>query len=107
MIAGMISSKKEGGGVAFQPIKFKPGSTELDAAARLYADELAKLLQERPVLSLKVCGVTNAEDFYDLTLIKINKPAKTKTAEEQRLRLIETHTPKLIELATDEMRLGG
>ena len=101
MIAGMVSSKKEGGGITFEPIKFKPGATTLDTAAREYANELAKLLRDRPVLSLKVCGATNADDFFDVTLIKINKPTKTQAAAEQRLKLIETHKPKLIELAVE------
>jgi hypothetical protein len=101
MIAGMVSSKKEGGGITFEPIKFKPGANKLDAAAREYANELAKLLRDRPVLSLKVCGATNADDFFDVTLIKINKPTKTQAAAEQRLKLIETHKPKLIELAVE------
>lgn len=105
MIAGMMSSKKEGGGVTFEPIKFKPGSTELDAAARKYVNELAALLQERPILSLNVCGATNAEDFFELTLIKINKPTKTQAAVDQRLKLIETHKPKLLELAGERTKV--
>ena len=100
MIAEMLSSKgDEGGGVTFESIKYKPGSTELDAAARKYVDKLVTLLQERPILTLNVCGVTNAEDFFKLTLININKPTKTQAAADQRLKLIETHKPKLLELA--------
>ncbi len=105
MIAGLMSSKKGDGGVTFEPIKFKPGSTELDAAARKYANELATLLQERPILSLKVCGATNAEDFFELTLININKPTKTQAAVDQRLRLIETHKPKLLEMAGERTKV--
>ena len=101
MIAGMLSSNEKGGNVSFESIKFKPGATKLDDAARQYADKLATLLHERPVLSLHVCGMTNAEDFYNLTLININKPTKTQAAAEQRLKLIETHKPKLLELATE------
>lgn len=101
MIAGMISSKGEGSGVTFEPIKFKPGSTELDAEGRKYVNELVTLLQERPILTLNVCGATNADDFVELTLININKPTKTQAAAEQRLKLIETHKPKLLELADD------
>jgi hypothetical protein len=101
MIAGMLSSNEKGGNVSFESIKFKPGATKLDDAARQYADKLATLLHERPVLSLHVCGMTNAEDFYNLTLININKPTKTQAAAEQRLKLIETHKPKLLELAAE------
>jgi hypothetical protein len=101
MIAGMLTSKGDGGGVTFEPIKFKPGSAELDAEGRKYVNELATLLQERPVLSLYVCGATNAADFVELTLININKPTKTQAAADQRLKLIETHKPKLLELANE------
>jgi hypothetical protein len=101
MIAGMLSSKETDSGVTFEPIKFKPGSDELDAEARKYVNELVTLLQERPILTLNVCGATNADDFVELTLIKINKPAKTPAAVEQRQRLIETHKPKLLELANE------
>lgn len=105
MIAGMLSSNEKGGNVSFESIKFEPGVTKLDDTARRYADELATLLRERPVLSLHVCGVTNAEDFYNLTLININKPTKSQTAAEQRLKLIETHKPKLEELAVERTRV--
>jgi hypothetical protein len=101
MIAGMLSSKRDGGGVTFEPIKFKPGSAELDAEGRKYINELATLLLERPVLSLYVCGATNAADFVELTLININKSTKTQAAVEQRLKLIETHKPKLLDLANE------
>ena len=52
-------------------------------------------------MSLYVCGATNATDFVELTLININKPTKTQDAADQRLKLIETHKPKLLELANE------
>jgi len=105
MIAGMLSSQSAGGGLTFEPIKFKAGSAEMDATARKYADELVTLLQERPILSLYVCGESNAEDFFELTLININKPTKTAAAAEQRVKLIETHKPKLLELAKERTQV--
>ena len=104
MIAGMLTSKEDGGGLTFEPIKFNPGSDKLDAEARKYVNELVTLLQERPILTLNVCGATNADDFFELTLIRINKPTKTPAAVEQRLQLIETHKPKLLELANERTR---
>ena len=43
--------------VTFQPAPFDAGSTELNAAARKYLDQLAAKLGEKPKLRVRVCGV--------------------------------------------------
>jgi hypothetical protein len=107
LIGSMLTSdKKEGSGLTFKPIIFKPGSNELDAAAREYADELATLLQSRPLLALDVCGITNPDDFAAVTLISIKLPPNPRPdVAEQRVRLIKTHGPKLTELAVERTQV--
>ena len=107
MIGSMLASAgKEGAGLTFRPVRFPPGSSQLDAAARKYLNELATLLQERPLLSLDVCGRTTPEDFAAVTLIKITLPPNPKPAlVEQRQRLIKTHGPKLRELAIERTQV--
>jgi outer membrane protein OmpA-like peptidoglycan-associated protein len=59
-IAAMLSS--DGGGLAFKPITFPPGSAELGAGSQAAADHLATLLEGKPKLSLLVCGRSTAQD---------------------------------------------
>ena len=66
MIASMLSNAEKGAGPAFQPIEFQPGSAELDAAAKSYADDLTELLAERPKLSLNVCSRLTRQDLDEL-----------------------------------------
>jgi peptidoglycan hydrolase-like protein with peptidoglycan-binding domain len=66
MIASMLSNAEKGAGPAFQPIEFQPGSAELDAAAKSYADDLSELLAERPKLSLNVCSRLTRQDLDEL-----------------------------------------
>ena len=43
--------------ITFEPARFEPGSTELDAAARKYLGQLASKLGEKPKLRVRLCGV--------------------------------------------------
>ncbi|WP_455219545.1 DUF748 domain-containing protein [Kaarinaea lacus] len=105
LIASMLSSVKEGGSQNFKPVIFKAGSSELNNEATKYLDELATLLKERPSLSLNICGRATPDDFKEMTLISIKLPADAKPdLIEERQRLINTHSSKLVELATERTR---
>jgi len=67
LAVSLLSKLTQGGGPAFEPIVFTPGSAQLDEAGRSYADEVAKFLRERPKVSLKLCGRATAQDLAQLT----------------------------------------
>ncbi len=102
----LMSDTKEGTGLVFEPIPFKAGSSDLEKDALIYLNDLAELFKERPRLSLDICGRTTAKDFYAITLVSIElKPDAKPAAIEQRKKLLETHGPKLRELATERTRV--
>ena len=107
MIGSMLASTARQSALpTFNPVLFPAGSSELDAVARHYLDELATLLQERPRLSLDVCGRATPEDFAAITLIRIELPADPKPdLIAQRQRLLQTHGPKLRDLAIERTRV--
>jgi hypothetical protein len=67
LIASMLVSLADSSGPAFVSIEFSPGSAELDRGGKSSADSLAKLLSERPELSLKLCGRFTARDRTAVT----------------------------------------
>jgi hypothetical protein len=102
----LMSGKKEGAGLVFEPVIFEPGSKELDEKAFKYLDELAALFIERPSLALKVCGMTTPQDYYEITSISLKLPSDAKPeAVEQRKKLLETHGPELGELASQRTQV--
>ncbi|UCE89523.1 MAG: hypothetical protein JSW10_01405, partial [Pseudomonadota bacterium] len=118
LIGSMLTSVGEGagGGVRFDPIKFAPGSAELDKAATKYMDELVALLQNQPKLSLKVCGRATIADLSAVSGTPV-KPAaapeagkaKASTPEQAGAvtvpnALLEKHGPELRELAAERTR---
>jgi len=106
LIASMFSSVTKGGNQTFQPILFSPGSSELNAEATKYLDELAILLKERPTLNLHICGRATPEDFKEITKITLDLPPDAKPeAVEQQQQLLKTHGPELLELATERTRV--
>ena len=46
----------------FEPVEFEPGNAQLTSQSQAYLDKIAKLLQERPGLSITFCGVSTQED---------------------------------------------
>lgn len=105
LIGSVFTSISEGGENTFKPILFSPGSSQLNDEAKKYLDELVTLLKERPTLSLNICGRATPDDFKEITLISIELPPDPKPDRlEQRQRLIATHSPKLVELATERTR---
>jgi hypothetical protein len=51
------------GGVRLDPIVFSAGASELDDVGRGLSEKIAKLLDEKPKLSIKVCGKATKADF--------------------------------------------
>ena len=108
MIGSMLfSEKKFGAGLVFEPIKFKPGSSELDKESLQYLDEIDILFIEHPKLSLDLCGRATSHDFYELTGISLKLSANPDPDEvEQRQSLIEEHGTVLRELARQRTRVA-
>ena len=61
MIAGGGSS-----GLSLRPIPFAAGEATLTPEGRVFIDNLAKLLQQRPKLALRVCGKSTQQDVAAL-----------------------------------------
>ncbi len=62
----MLASAAGGGNLSFKPIAFPPGQATLAPEGKVLADNLAKMLKERPKLSLRVCGKSTPEDLQAL-----------------------------------------
>ena len=101
LVLSILASSLDGGGMTIEPIKFPPGSSELDAAAKKSLNELVSLTQDRPRLLLNICGRATPDDFVELTQQSLKLPPDPKPADtEQRTNLIEKHRQQLLELAT-------
>jgi outer membrane protein OmpA-like peptidoglycan-associated protein len=61
MIAGGGSS-----GLSLKPVPFAAGEAALTPEGRVFIDSLAKLLQQRPKLTLRVCGKSTEQDVAAL-----------------------------------------
>ncbi len=63
---GAIAGAVGGGGPSFKPIPFAPGAATLAPEAQVFTDNLAKMLKERPKLTLRVCGRSGVDDLQAL-----------------------------------------
>ena len=63
----------------FEPVQFETGQGELTANAAAYLDKIGTLLQERPALSVTLCGIANLDDRVLLTQ-RLTAPAQTEQA---------------------------
>lgn len=63
---GALATAVGGGGPSFKPIPFEAGAATLTPEAQTFTSNLAKMLKERPKLSLRVCGKTSNEDLQAL-----------------------------------------
>jgi len=82
LIASVLTKKDKGEGITFEPITFAPGSADLDRGAREHADQLLRLLDEHPRLSLKVCGRATATDLEASPKAEVRR-VETRIAPEQ------------------------
>ena len=71
----------------FEPIQYKPGSSEMTSTGQEQLDKLATLLKEKPHLHLTMCGMTNLTDIHEL----YSRTKDLKEGEELKLK------PKQIE----------
>jgi hypothetical protein len=55
-----------GSGLALKPISFAAGEATLTPEGRVFVDSLAKLLQQRPKFTLRVCGKSTEQDVAAL-----------------------------------------
>jgi len=62
LVASIVADLAKGGAPSLDAIEFAPGSARLTQTGRRYADDVAKLLEQKPRLSLKVCGRADAKD---------------------------------------------
>jgi len=74
-IAGMLSDLGSGGGL-FPPVVFAPNSDALDEAGRADTDDVVALLNERPKLSIRVCGRATKADLDAHVAAVIEQAAK-------------------------------
>ncbi len=62
MVALLKMASDEASAVQLNPIEFAPGDDGLDETDRDYLTKLAKVLKERPKISIKICGMATASD---------------------------------------------
>ncbi|KPK55942.1 MAG: hypothetical protein AMS22_02875 [Thiotrichales bacterium SG8_50] len=116
LIGSMLSSVDKGvtGGLQFEPIKFEPGSAELDKASQKYLEELAQLLQNQPKLNLKFCGRATVADLEDVAGQAVAPPAaegekqpppQDEKAAAARKALANEHGAALRELAVERTKV--
>lgn len=56
-----------GSGLSLKPVPFAAGEATLTPEGRVFIDSLAKLLQQRPKLALRVCGKSTQQDVAALS----------------------------------------
>lgn len=91
----LIAKAAGGGPMTFQPIPFAPGEAELTSEGRDMIAGLARVLQERNKLQIKVCGQATAADLNALAGGNLPPSGPEREAQVQELR------PKLEALASE------
>ena len=79
LLLSVIDSATSGSGIKFAPAPFDAGTTTLQPKGVELVDTLAKLLKERPKLTVTLCGRATAED-----LNAVLKPDVDKVLAERR-----------------------
>ena len=111
----LFASTDSKGGVAFNPIAFKPGSTQLEQDGINIARGLADMMQKRPQMTVNVCGRATAQDLSayasqkGLELPKALPPADAGSQaapanDPEELEQIETDMNKLATERTHAVR---
>ncbi|MDT8404922.1 DUF748 domain-containing protein [Sulfuriflexus sp.] len=88
--------------VRLEPVIFTAGSTTLDATALEYQERLTRLLEQRPQLRIKICGIATSSDEKAL----MEKALEAYQAELNRRGSYESGTPVPVPEITDEQLLG-
>jgi hypothetical protein len=90
--------------VRLEPLAFAPGSTELTTELDDYLMKVARILENRPAVNLKVCGIANHADMAATTTTATattTTTTTTKTAESPANLLSKSD---LLELASQRAR---
>jgi hypothetical protein len=86
--------------VRLEPLAFAPGSTKLDTDLDDYLMKVARILENRPAVNLKVCGIANHADMT-ATTTTATTTTKTTTAESPASPVSKSD---LLELASERAR---
>ncbi|GEM_PF-1278186 len=77
--------------VVLDPVKFQPNDAKLKGDAEDYLEHIGTLMQERPGIRIRVCGVATESDRLKLVeLEKDKKEASKKDYEEELLNLAKS-----------------
>ena len=102
LVLSILASGISQSAMSIQPITFKPGSSDLDSAAKEDLDKVVTLTKDRPTLLLNVCGRATAEDFTALTDQSINLPSNpTQADRDRRTKLLAEHDKQMRDLAIE------
>ena len=80
LVAELASEAGKAAVARLETVQFAPGSDELSDSARAYVDKLKTLLDERPQLSLTLCGVATGTDRQVLAGVGSKDKEATATA---------------------------
>lgn len=78
-IAGDAAAK-----IQLDPIPFAPGSSQLNPDQHAYLDKIAELLNERPEVYIRLCGVTTAGDIGALQEMERKRLLAAAKSEQKR-----------------------
>ena len=90
------------GAIRLEPMIFTAGSAVLDATALEYQKRLARLLEQRPQLRIKICGIATNSDQEAL----MEKALEAYQAEVNRRGIYESGTPVPAPEITNEQLLA-
>jgi uncharacterized protein involved in outer membrane biogenesis len=81
--------------VRLKPVDFDAGQTAIDAGDKDYLSKIAKLLDDRPKLTIKLCGVATAQDSAYL---------QQQAAAAQKPPAKPAEKPAAVEISADTLR---
>ncbi len=79
-LISLISDRSDRDRLGLTPLAFAPGEAALSDPQRVYLDQLAKLLKERPALKLNLCPTSTRADWAPLWTARPPEPLPTGVA---------------------------
>lgn len=76
LVAGQASK------VAFEPLIFPAGSSDIQSNQKTYLDKIARLMQDTPHIGLTVCGIATEQDKNALTTVETQQQASVPDQQE-------------------------
>ncbi len=86
MVALLKMAGEEAGAVRLNPVEFQAAAAELDDQDRDYLGKVAKVLQERPKIAIKLCGSATQSDRQALAEALAQQATKEKKGEQKEER---------------------